>query len=236
LSLDDGHVDARRRPRHWGVVATLLWIVLTLLVSGVAAQVVQWSVLRRTIFGSPTDDLNPLVASVSSVVAIVAAFTVTAVKLRRGDSLTSYLAVRRVKWRAVLPDLGVVALVAALVSWVRMGAPDATDSLLLSQDLIVLYAVLLTVFVPLAEESMFRGFVMTGFLSSRWGAALAVPLSAAPWAMAHSDTSWTGGGALFVLGCALGVLRVRSNSILPGIVIHAANNLGALILTIARAP
>jgi membrane protease YdiL (CAAX protease family) len=92
------------------------------------------------------------------------------------------------------------------------------------------YATLLVaVFVaPFCEEIFFRGFVFAGLLH-RMPVGWAIVLSALLFAIAHLDPGSF--AVLFIIGLALAVLRWRTGSLWPGIVLHAINNgIGALAI------
>ncbi|MGF1578451.1 MAG: ABC transporter permease subunit/CPBP intramembrane protease [Gemmataceae bacterium] len=74
------------------------------------------------------------------------------------------------------------------------------------------------------KEIAFRGFVLNG-LRSRLPAWTAILLSSFLFAAYHLNVFWL--GPWFLLGVVNGVLAVRSNSLLPGIVLH----FGCLLLT-----
>lgn len=80
---------------------------------------------------------------------------------------------------------------------------------------------------PFCEEVFFRGFVFTGLLKRMplWPAAL---LSAVIFGVAHADLGSL--VPLIIIGVALAWARWRTDSIWPGIVIHAANNTAAAVL------
>ena len=81
---------------------------------------------------------------------------------------------------------------------------------------------------PFCEEVFFRGFVFTG-LRHRMPVGWAIVLSALLFAIAHLDPGSF--AVLFVIGLALAFLRWRTNSLWPGIVLHAINNgIGALAI------
>lgn len=95
------------------------------------------------------------------------------------------------------------------------------------------YATLIaSVFVaPFCEEVFFRSFVFAGFLRAM-SVGWAVFLSALIFAVAHGDAGSF--AVLFFIGLALAFLRWRTNSIWPGILLHAFNNgLGALLIVVA---
>ena len=127
-------------------------------------------------------------------------------------------------------------MVAALTALVRVSVQPEQDFPLNSQDALVLYAIGLVILVPFSEELLFRGFLMTGLQVGRYGAGVAVIVSAALWASAHSVNQTFEYGALFLFGCALGLLRIKYKSILPAFAVHCLNNLGALILMIGMSP
>ena len=74
---------------------------------------------------------------------------------------------------------------------------------------------------PFCEEVFFRGFVLTGLLH-RIPAGWAIVLSALLFATAHLDPGSF--AVLFIIGLALGILRWRTDSLWPGILLHAINN------------
>jgi uncharacterized protein len=81
---------------------------------------------------------------------------------------------------------------------------------------------LLAVFVaPVCEEVLFRGFLFTGFQRSM-PLAWAVILSALIFAAAHNDLPSF--PVLFCIGLLLALLRWRTRSLWPGILLHLLNN------------
>ena len=91
----------------------------------------------------------------------------------------------------------------------------------------------LAVVPAVCEEVAFRGFVLTG-LKDRFGAVRAVLASAVVFGLFHVVKElglWERLVGSTLLGLALGWVRVRTGSLWPGVLLHAANN--ALILTVA---
>jgi len=83
---------------------------------------------------------------------------------------------------------------------------------------------------PFVEELTFRGL---GFAVLRpYGAVAAVVGSAAAFAAAHGLIE--GLPALFIFGVAIGVLRLRTESVFPGMLFHACFNGAALALAFVR--
>jgi len=81
-------------------------------------------------------------------------------------------------------------------------------------------------FAPLAEEVMFRGFFFT-VLDELGGPRVAVPCTALLFAFVHAPQlwgSWAGIVLIFVVGYILSVIRQRSNSLIPSLIVHTAYN------------
>lgn len=97
--------------------------------------------------------------------------------------------------------------------------PDTT----LIQYGLLFFAV--AIFVPVVEEIIFRGILIERF-GSKYGYKTAVILSSALFGVLHMDII---GATLF--GVVLGVLYLRTRSLLLPVLIHAANN-GAVMLMI----
>jgi membrane protease YdiL (CAAX protease family) len=78
----------------------------------------------------------------------------------------------------------------------------------------------------ITEELYFRG-LLYGRLDARFGVASAVVGSAGVFGLAHFEPNAF--PALFALGLVLGLVRMRSSSVWPGMAIHGANNVIAVI-------
>lgn len=86
------------------------------------------------------------------------------------------------------------------------------------------------IIVPIAEEFVFRGAILrtlNEFMGKRrrW---VAIAVSALLFALVHGNMA-QGVGA-FVIGLALGWMYVRTDSVVPGIVLHWVNNSIAVVL------
>lgn len=85
------------------------------------------------------------------------------------------------------------------------------------------------VIAPVCEEVFFRSFIFMGFLHTMpvW---VAIMSSAFLFALVHQDLASF--AVLFSIGLALAFLRWYSNSIWPGLILHALNNATSAILII----
>ena len=93
-----------------------------------------------------------------------------------------------------------------------------------------LNAAVVVLLAPLVEELTFRGVGFT--LLARFGTVVAVVGTAIAFAADHGLVE--GFPALFVFGLAVALVRVRTGSIYPGMLLHATFNALALVDAFAR--
>src|SRR5205823_14247106 len=96
-------------------------------------------------------------------------------------------------------------------------------------DAFALNTVVIVLLDPFTEELTFRGLGFT--LLSRFGSAVAVGVTAFTFALAHGLI----GGLipLLVFGVGIALLRLRTGSIYPGMLLHACFNGIALAVSFA---
>ena len=82
------------------------------------------------------------------------------------------------------------------------------------------------VLAPILEETLFRGMILQGLRP--WGDRFAVAASALLFGVFHMNL--VQGVAALCMGLALGLIAVRSGSVLPGIFVHALNNSISIVL------
>ncbi len=79
---------------------------------------------------------------------------------------------------------------------------------------------------PFFEEIIFRGFLFKVFMEMS-GPGVAVPLTAGLFALMHVQQlwgSWAGIALIFVVGYVLALLRERSSSLIPSLIVHTSYN------------
>jgi uncharacterized protein len=81
--------------------------------------------------------------------------------------------------------------------------------------------IMIAVLAPLLEELLFRGVVLDGFLKN-YKPAHAIFASALLFALVHGNFA-QGIGAFFI-GLVIGWIYWKTNSVIPGIIIHFVNN------------
>jgi membrane protease YdiL (CAAX protease family) len=154
--------------------------------------------------------------------------------LRKGMNVRDYLGLRwpgtktTVRWCIAL--LGFVA-VSDTVS-VLLGkpiVPQVMEDIYRRAQILPLLWVAVLGAGPIAEEFLFRGFLLTGLRHSRLGATAAVILTSAVWAAIHQQYDTFGIALVFLLGIILGIVRVRTGSTLLCILLHAFLNFIATI-------
>lgn len=157
----------------------------------------------------------------------ILAWVLVVVVVRGGVDLTAMLRWPRLgTYWFVVAGLLVVqflfSLAAILVT--ELVAPWLSESVAgLGEGNLVLALIGIVVLPPLVEEIVFRGVLVERF-TVKWRVSVAVLLSAAFFGVLHADPV---GAAMF--GVITGLLYLRTGSLWPGIVIHAANNLVAVI-------
>jgi membrane protease YdiL (CAAX protease family) len=135
-------------------------------------------------------------------------------------------------WFAALPLVGMATAISLLLfRGTRVPTPPnpIAEALISASGPveIVLLFVLACAAAPLFEEFLFRG-ALYGAMRTRWGMWPAIVGSAAVFALVHPQLP-LGLLPIFALGAILAYLRERTGSLVPSMVVHAANNGVALL-------
>ncbi len=93
----------------------------------------------------------------------------------------------------------------------------------------VIYFVAVAIVPPIIEEFLFRGAIL-GSLRQKHGDALAVIISAVLFGLMHGNFIQT--PVTFLTGLVLGYLTVKTDSMIPAIILHFVNNAWAVIYDI----
>ncbi|MBV8392676.1 MAG: CPBP family intramembrane metalloprotease [Alphaproteobacteria bacterium] len=168
------------------------------------------------------------------VVGFVAVFGAVA---PLGRSIVPALALRGAGWRTVLLGVAGTLLLSIVVSQVSpelQGMKDV-ERIVRQPDALILSVVFLGILAPIVEELVFRG-LLYGWLEGRWSWRPAFWISSLAFAGAHYQ--WGAEGwdrlayalAVLPLGLLFGWLRRRSNSLVPSMAAHMANNSFAVIV------
>lgn len=97
---------------------------------------------------------------------------------------------------------------------------------LMQQSSLPLQLFCLALVPAVAEELFFRGFLLNGLLSRSRGRTAPLLISSCLFAAAHliPDLALERFPGTLLLGLLLGLVRLQSGSVLPGMLLHAANN------------
>jgi beta-phosphoglucomutase len=87
----------------------------------------------------------------------------------------------------------------------------------------------LVIIAPLAEETLFRGFLFEGVRQSRLGAVGAITITSGLWALTHLQYDAYGIAMIFILGLFLGYVRLQTHSICATIFLHSLMNMIATL-------
>ena len=143
----------------------------------------------------------------------------------------------RARWSFVLPWLallGSLAFTGIYVVIVKAFGADFLLPLPIPDDVLgsglqrLLSTLVIGLWVPFTEEAFFRGFVLAGLIAPL-GATRAAVVSSVIFAVAHLTIGTL--VPIFVTGILLAWLYLRTRSIWPPIIAHAAQNLLALLAT-----
>lgn len=180
-----------------------------------------------TLFGQPR--LALIVATTAGILLPLA------VLLRSSPDRAAILRARRASALSLLLAMGaaVAALpsVLALASLVSREAPQLDRFLtqllrVHSPEDFVLVFVAAALLPAIAEEALFRGFLLTGF-ERRYGRAPAILATAAWFGAIHGVER---GAGAFLLGILFGWFTLRANSVAPAIAAHIAINAVAILV------
>jgi hypothetical protein len=230
--------------RAWDLWGTMLWgfVVFAAMFVGQIAVIVFFAfehggeineaALIRAVAGSGTAISLSVIAGLPAVLFALW----VAIRWRR-ISFADYLALRWTSWGNVA--LGVVGLVVLVAGWDMLSraigkevAPDFMVDVFKSaraDDAIWLLVLAFCAAAPITEELFARGFLYRGLSESFLGVPGAILGSSIVWTSLHLQYDWFFFGEVFCIGLWFGYIRYRSQSTWLTIVLHALNNLAAVV-------
>ncbi len=114
----------------------------------------------------------------------------------------------------------------AAITLTQLVFPDLGDALVGVGEGNLLIAILaITIMPPLVEETVFRGVLLERY-AVKWRIGVGIVVSAIFFGLLHVDPVGAG-----MFGVITGLLYLRTRSLWPGILIHAANNGFVLVVT-----
>ncbi len=234
----------RVAPRAWNFWGTVLWglVVFAAMFVGQIAVVIFFvlkgggeidqAAMIRAVAGSGTAISLSVIAGLPAVLlALWLAIRFT------GIPFTDYLALRWTSWRNVA--LGIVGLAVLVAGWDLLSraigkevSPDFMIDVFKSaraDDALWLLVIAFCAAAPITEELFARGFLYRGLSESFLGVPGAILASSIVWTSLHLQYDWFFFGEVFCIGLWFGYVRYRSQSTWLTIVLHALNNLAAVV-------
>ncbi|WGR74631.1 MULTISPECIES: type II CAAX endopeptidase family protein [unclassified Bradyrhizobium] len=236
---------ADHKPRVWKFWGTALWGVLVFVAMfvGQVGAIVVLVALR----GHPIDLASielvghePQALALSVIMGLPATLAAVwlAVCLKRA-SFVDYLALRWPSWKQLL--VGAIGLLLLVLAWETMSralgreaTPGFMTDLLKSgrdKGAAVLLLLAFSVAAPMSEEVLARGFLYRGWSASFLRVPGAIILSSLVWTVVHLQYDMYFLAEVFTIGVWFGYMRYRANSLWLTIVLHALNNMTAVVLT-----
>lgn len=232
-------------PRVWKFWGTALWglFIFAAMFVGQIGGLVLLVVLR----GLPADlasvqlvgqEPQALAFSVISGLPTTLAAVWLAIRIKKA-SFVDYLALHWPSWRQIL--FGAVGLILIVVAWEtlsrslgREATPGfMTDLLKSGRDKggALLLLIAFSVAAPMSEEVLARGFLLRGWSASFLRVPGAIILSSLVWTVVHLQYDLYFLAEVFSIGLWFGYMRYRFNSLWLTILLHALNNMTAVVLT-----
>ena len=216
------------REPFWGytdlaLVLGLLFALSVVVAVGVGLLAIPYPSLRL--------DPTPLAMPVQIAVygALYLSFWMV-LKQRYGKPVFASLGWRRSRLNLVFVAVGgivmafAVSALGVLFRTPKIASPF--DKLMSTKLSLAAFAVVAVVLAPLFEELLFRGFIQPLF-SRTFGTIAGIVLTAALFGALHGfEYSWVWQYALLIslVGVVLGILRTKTNSIIPSTVMHGFFN------------
>jgi CAAX protease family protein len=236
---------AHEAPRVWKFWGTALWgiVIFAAMFVGQIGAIVLLAVQR----GLPMDlaslqligrEPQALALSVTMGLPATLAAVWLAIRIKKA-AFADYLALHWPSWKQLL--FGAVGLVLIVVAWETMSRSLGreatpgfmTDLLKSGRDKGAAFFLLFafSVAAPMSEEVLARGFLYRGWSASFLRVPGAIVLSSLVWTAVHLQYDMYFLAEVFSIGLWFGYMRYRSSSLWLTIVLHALNNLTAVVLT-----
>jgi membrane protease YdiL (CAAX protease family) len=227
----------------WGFWATIGWALLIglamVIAQGLVVVAYMLAIAARSGGRLPSAkdfESNGLVLALATIFSapVVVGLSCLFAWVRKGISVKDYLGLRWPGVGAILRwSLALLAFVAAgdivTTSLGKPLVPEVMVDFYRRAGIVPLFWLAIVVAGPIAEEFLFRGFLFAGLQHSRAGAVAAIGLTALAWAGIHLQYDLYGMMSIFLGGLLLGLVRLKTGSLLLCILLHALMNLIATI-------
>jgi membrane protease YdiL (CAAX protease family) len=245
--IDDIEVSSvPPRQQYWGawataglgmVVIVVFIVVQSLVVVGfaVAGFVADPALDITDLANKLLNDGNLITAATIASAVVCTGLVLVIIRVRHGTGFSDYLALKPMSPRSIAAVAGVAIAFILISAGADIFIKKPVDSDFMtaayrSVTSVPLFWIAIVVFAPLFEEIFIRGFLFIGLARSRIGPAGAVLLTTLVWAALHVQYGLYEIAVIFVLGIILGVVRHRTGSLWGPVIIHAFNNLLAVLV------
>ncbi len=253
MNVESGRPQQEGVGRPWGPGMTLLFGFVLFLVYSIAQTLALVPMLvvqggfgpaggagagvggGMRINGLLITGLNLSVATIVSCPLMLLMCGLLVAVRQNGPSMEDYLALRRVRKRALVGwtclMLCSIFALSALNEALQRPPPEFVAASYATAGYLPLFWMAVGVLAPVAEEVFFRGFLLRGLVASRLRAPGAILLTSVVFMLVHAGQyDWFDLLQIGVVGVLLGLARVRSGSLLVPIAMHIALNLTSLTL------
>ncbi|MGY8638141.1 CPBP family intramembrane metalloprotease [Bradyrhizobium sp. 14AA] len=238
-------MPAEHTPRVWWFWGTALWglFIFVAMFVGQIGAIVLLVALRDLPMNLASIQLvgqEPKALALSVIMGLPATLAAVWLAIRiKKASFADYLALHWPSWKQLV--IGVVGLILVVLVWETMSRALGreatpgfmTDLLKSGRDkgaaLLLLFA--FAVAAPMSEEFLARGFLFRGWSASFLRAPGAILLSSLVWTIVHLQYDMYFLAEVFTIGLWFGYMRYRANSLWLTTILHALNNLTAVVLT-----
>src|SRR5215475_375469 len=226
--------------KPWGVFATLALGAIALLVgqfSGIAAVSWWYDLDLKQIAGVSQNGGAIIVFILVSAPMQVAVLLAAASAKGNAAEYLGYKLPRHSEVVVGIAALAVLIVVGDTVSWLagrNIVDRFQTDIYQAAQsvNLFPLLLVAITIFIPVTEESLFRGFLFRGWLKSPRHVWPTIVATAGLFAVIHVQYDWFLIVQVFAFGLLFGWVRWATGSTILTMLLHALVNLEGMIETI----
>jgi membrane protease YdiL (CAAX protease family) len=234
-----------RKPRPWGIWATLAFSLVIGAVYLLCAVVYGIAFILAAKFRDPAIDIEEYARTFTSgglylaslqlvVLGPVVGLILLFARIRRGITTTEYLRLCNPGWKKLSGWLLFILACAALTDTVThfSGRDIVHESMIKMYETAHFKPLLwlgLVLAAPVVEEAFFRGFLFKGIECSRLGPIGAVVLTALGWSLLHTQYEAFYIAGTFVHGLILGWALLKSRSIYVPITMHMLWNLIAMV-------
>ena len=231
-------MNAEKKP--WGVFATFVLGAIALLIgqfSGIAA-VGWWYDLDLTQMARVSQEGGAIVLFifVSAPAQVAVLLAAASYKGNPGEYL-GYKLPRGSELLFGLVSLAALIVIGDAVSWLagrNIVDRFQTDIYQAAKDanLLPLLLIAITMFIPITEESLFRGFLFRGWMRSARHVWPTIIVTAGLFAVIHVQYDWFLIAQVFAFGILFGWMRWATGSTILTMLLHALVNLEGMIETI----